>query len=171
MLAYTYPLLSIFWTMLEFFFFVLWIWLLIYIFIDIFRSHDMGGFAKALWVMFVIILPFLGVLVYLIARGGSMHERAEKQAQQQQQQFDEYVKKTAGSQQQRGRVGQAGRPEGQGCPHRCRVRGPEGQDPQLSRPQVTRSRQPARSRRRPLPVPGAPGAAVVPPVTWTGDDG
>jgi ABC-type multidrug transport system fused ATPase/permease subunit len=97
MLAYTYPLLSIFWTMLEFFFFVLWIWLLIYIFMDIFRSHDMGGFAKALWVLFVIILPFLGVLVYLIARGGSMHERAEKQAQQQQQQFDEYVKKTAGS--------------------------------------------------------------------------
>ncbi len=97
MLAYTYPLLSIFWTMLEFFFFVLWIWLLIYIFIDIFRSHDMGGLAKALWVVFVIILPFLGVFVYLIARGGSMHERAEKQAQQQQQQFDEYVKKTAGS--------------------------------------------------------------------------
>ena len=58
------------------FFFVLWIWLLIVIFGDIFRSHDMGGFAKALWVIFVIILPFLGVLVYLIARGGSMHERA-----------------------------------------------------------------------------------------------
>ncbi len=97
MLAYTYPLLSIFWTMLEFFFFVLWIWLLIYIFIDIFRSHDMGGFAKALWVLFVIILPFLGVFVYLIARGGSMHERAEKQAQQQQQAFDDYVKQAAGS--------------------------------------------------------------------------
>ncbi len=97
MLAYTYPLLSIFWTMLEFFFFVLWIWLLIYIFMDIFRSHDMGGFAKALWVLFVIILPFLGVLIYLIARGGSMHERAEKQAQQQQQAFDEYVKQAAGS--------------------------------------------------------------------------
>ncbi len=97
MLAYTYPLLSIFWTMLEFFFFVLWIWLLIYIFMDIFRSHDMGGFAKALWVLFVIILPFLGVLVYLIARGGSMHERAEKQADQQQKAFDDYVKKTAAS--------------------------------------------------------------------------
>ncbi len=97
MLAYTYPLLSIFWTMLEFFFFVLWIWLLIYIFMDIFRSHDMGGFAKALWVLFVIILPFLGVLIYLIARGGSMHERAEKQAQQQQQAFDDYVKQAAGS--------------------------------------------------------------------------
>jgi len=97
MLAYTYPLLSIFWTMLEFFFFVLWIWLLIYIFMDIFRSHDMGGFAKALWVLFVIILPFLGVLVYLIARGGSMHERAEKQAQEQQKAFDAYVKQTAGA--------------------------------------------------------------------------
>jgi ABC-type multidrug transport system fused ATPase/permease subunit len=96
MLAYTYPLLSIFWTMLEFFFFVLWIWLLIYIFMDIFRSHDMGGFAKAIWVLFVIVLPFLGVLVYLIARGGSMHERAEKAAQAQQKAFDDYVKKTAG---------------------------------------------------------------------------
>ena len=97
MLAYTYPLLSIFWTMLEFFFFVLWIWLLVYIFIDIFRSHDMGGFAKAIWVLFVIILPFLGVLVYLIARGGSMHERAEQSAQRQQKQFDDYVKAAAGS--------------------------------------------------------------------------
>ena len=62
MLAYTYPLLSIFWTMLEFFLFFLWIWLLIIIFSDIFRSHDMGGLAKALWVIFVIIIPFLGVL-------------------------------------------------------------------------------------------------------------
>jgi ABC-type multidrug transport system fused ATPase/permease subunit len=97
MLAYTYPLLSIFWTMLEFFLFFVWIWLLIVIFMDIFRSHDMGGFAKALWVIFVIILPFLGVLVYLIARGGSMHERAAQQAAQQQKAFDQYVRQTAGS--------------------------------------------------------------------------
>jgi hypothetical protein len=83
--------------MLEFFFFVLWIWLLIYIFMDIFRSHDMGGLAKALWVIFVIVLPFLGVFVYLIARGGSMHERAEQQAAQQQKAFDQYVKKAAGT--------------------------------------------------------------------------
>jgi ABC-type multidrug transport system fused ATPase/permease subunit len=96
MLAYTYPLLNIFWTMLEFFVFFLWIWLLIVIFMDIFRSHDIGGFAKALWVIFVIILPFLGVLIYLIARGGSMHERAVAQATQQQKAFDEYVRKTAG---------------------------------------------------------------------------
>jgi hypothetical protein len=97
MLAYNYPLLSIFWTMLEFFLFFLWIWLLIVIFADIFRSHDLGGLAKALWVIFVIILPFLGVLIYLIARGGSMHERAAAQAQRQQQAFDSYVKETAGS--------------------------------------------------------------------------
>jgi ABC-type multidrug transport system fused ATPase/permease subunit len=95
MFAYTYPLLSIFWTMLEFFLFFLWIWLLIVIFSDIFRSHDMGGVAKALWVLFVIILPFLGVLIYLIARGGSMHERAEQQAARQQKAFDSYVKETA----------------------------------------------------------------------------
>jgi hypothetical protein len=96
MVAYTYPLLSIFWTMLEFFVFFLWIWLLIVIFSDIFRSRDMGGFAKAMWVLFVIILPFLGVLIYLIVRGGSMHERAAAQAQQQQKAFDDYVRTTAG---------------------------------------------------------------------------
>ncbi len=97
MLAYTYPILGIFWTMLEFFIFILWIWLLIFIFMDIFRSRDMGGFAKAVWVIFVIILPFIGILVYLIARGGSMHERAEAQAAQQQKAFDSYVKQAAGT--------------------------------------------------------------------------
>jgi hypothetical protein len=97
MLAYTYPLLSIFWTMLEFFLFFVWIWLLIVIFMDIFRSHDMGGLAKALWVIFIIILPFLGVLIYLIVRGGSMHERAATQAAQQQKAFDQYVRQTAGA--------------------------------------------------------------------------
>ncbi len=97
MLAYTYPLLDILWTMIEFFLFFLWIWLLIVVFSDIFRSHDMGGLAKALWVIFVIILPFLGVFIYLIARGGSMHERAAAQAQRQQQAFDSYIKETAGA--------------------------------------------------------------------------
>ena len=95
--TYNYPILSIFWTMLEFFLFFLWIWLLIVIFSDIFRSHDMGGLAKALWVLFVIIIPYLGVLIYLIAHGGSMHERAEQQAARQQKAFDEYVKQAAGS--------------------------------------------------------------------------
>jgi len=97
MLAYTYPLLDFLWTMVEIFLFVLWIWLAIMVFVDIFRSHDMGGLAKAIWVLFIVILPFLGVLVYLIARGGGMHERAANQAAREQQAFDEYVKKTAGS--------------------------------------------------------------------------
>ncbi len=97
MLAYTYPLFDLFGTMLGFFIFIIWFWLLVVIFGDIFRSHDMGGGAKAVWVLFVIVLPFLGILVYLIARGGKMHERAAEQAQQQQKAFDAYVKEAAGS--------------------------------------------------------------------------
>jgi hypothetical protein len=97
MLAYNYPILDLIWTMFMFFVFVLWIWLLIAVFMDIFRSHDLSGGIKALWVFFIIILPFLGVLIYLIARGGKMHERAADQAVQQQKAFDAYVKQTAGS--------------------------------------------------------------------------
>ena len=97
MLAYTYPLADLFGTMLGLFIFIIWFWLLVVVFGDIFRSHDMGGGAKALWVIFVIILPFLGIFVYLIARGGKMHERAAAQAQAQQQAFDSYVKEAAGA--------------------------------------------------------------------------
>jgi hypothetical protein len=96
-LAYDYPLLDVFWTMLEFFFFFIWIWLLIIVFGDIFRSRDLGGFAKALWTIFVIVIPLVGVLVYLIARGGSMHERAVERAQQQDQAFQAYVQEAAAS--------------------------------------------------------------------------
>jgi len=91
MLAYSYPLLGVFWSMLWFFLFIVWIWLLIVVFADIFRSHDLGGFAKALWVIFIIILPFLGVFVYLIARGGKMQEHAVKQAQDQDQAMRAYI--------------------------------------------------------------------------------
>jgi Phospholipase_D-nuclease N-terminal/Short C-terminal domain len=97
MLASSYPVLDAFLTMLYFFLFIIWIWLLIMVFMDIFRSHDMGGGAKAVWVIFVIVLPFLGVFVYLIARGGKMHERAAEQAAQQQKAFDQYVKQAAGT--------------------------------------------------------------------------
>src|SRR3974390_1291786 len=97
MLGTDYPVLDAFLTMLWFFLFIIWIWLLIMVFIDIFRSHDIGGGAKALWVIFIIILPFLGVFVYLIARGGKMHERAAAEAAQQQKQFDTYIKQTAGA--------------------------------------------------------------------------
>jgi len=95
--SYQYPILDFFLTMLYFFLFVIWIWLLIMVFIDIFRSHDMGGWAKALWVIFIIILPFLGVFVYLIARGGKMQERSAREAAQQQQAFDQYVRQAAGT--------------------------------------------------------------------------
>jgi hypothetical protein len=95
--SYQYPILDFFLTMLYFFLFIIWIWLLIMVFSDIFRSHDMGGWSKALWSIFIIVLPFLGVFVYLIARGGKMQERAAKQAAQQQQAFDQYVKEAAGS--------------------------------------------------------------------------
>ena len=93
--SYQYPLLDLFWTMFMIFAFIIWIWLLIYIFMDIFRSHDMGGAAKAAWIIFIIILPILGILVYLIARGKGMQERSIKQAQQEQQAFDDYVRETA----------------------------------------------------------------------------
>src|ERR1700734_4145085 len=92
-----YPVLDIFWSILEFFLWVIWIWLLITIFIDVFRSHDLSGWAKALWFIFILIFPLIGVLVYLIARGGKMHEHAARDAQLQQQQFRRYVQETAGS--------------------------------------------------------------------------
>ena len=97
MLAYTYPLLDLFGSMLGFFLLIIWFWLLIIIFSDIFRSQDLSGGVKALWSIFVIILPFLGIFVYLIVRGGKMHERAEKTAQAQQEAFDNYVKQAAGT--------------------------------------------------------------------------
>jgi membrane protein implicated in regulation of membrane protease activity len=96
--SYSYPLLGAFWTILEIFLWVLWIWILIYVFIDIFRSHDLSGWAKALWFLFVLFIPLIGVLVYLIARGGEMHERAVQQAQQQDREFRSYVQEAAGSQ-------------------------------------------------------------------------
>ena len=70
-----YPLLQVFLSMLYFFLFVIWIWIAIMVVVDIFRSKDLGGFAKALWFLFVIFLPYLGIFIYLIARGGKMHER------------------------------------------------------------------------------------------------
>jgi hypothetical protein len=88
-------LLNIFWAMLWFFMFVVWIWLLISIFADIFRS-EISGWAKAGWTIFVVILPFLGVLVYLIANGGKMQERSMRQAANMQQTQDNYIKSVAG---------------------------------------------------------------------------
>jgi hypothetical protein len=93
----SYPLLNLFWTMFIFFLWVIWIWILIMVFIDIFRSHDLGGWAKALWFLFVLFIPVIGVLVYLIARGGKMSERAARQAQQQDAEARAYIQDAASS--------------------------------------------------------------------------
>jgi hypothetical protein len=74
-LAYDYPLLGIFWSMLAFFLFFLWVWLVILVFADIFRSDDLSGWGKALWILLVVLVPLLGVVIYFIARGGSMNQR------------------------------------------------------------------------------------------------
>jgi ABC-type multidrug transport system fused ATPase/permease subunit len=97
MLAYDYPLGGVFLSMLYFFLFFIWIWILITVFMDIFRSPDLSGWLKALWSIFVIVLPFLGVFIYLIARGGKMQERKLQEAAQQKQAFDSYVRQTAGT--------------------------------------------------------------------------
>ena len=95
--SYNYPALNIFWTIIEIILWVIWIWILIYIFIDIFRSPDLSGWAKALWFLLVLLIPLIGVLVYLIVRGSSMHERAVQQAQQQDRELRAYVQEAAGT--------------------------------------------------------------------------
>jgi len=90
------PLFDVLWAMIWFFLFIIWIWLLISIFVDIFRS-DMSGISKALWVFFVIVLPLLGVLIYLIANGDDMQKRQMKQAQDAQSAQAAYIQNVAGS--------------------------------------------------------------------------
>jgi hypothetical protein len=96
-LAADYPFIDILWSMIIFFAWVAWIWILIVIIGDLFRRHDTSGWVKALWVIFLIVLPFVGVLVYLIANGRGMAERNAQQAQAQQAQFAGYVQSVAGS--------------------------------------------------------------------------
>jgi hypothetical protein len=95
--ASDYPFLDVFWTMLVFFGWVVWFWLLITVFADLFRRHDVSGWGKAGWTVFVIVLPFLGVLVYLIAQGSHMAERKMADAQANRAAFDDYVRDVAGN--------------------------------------------------------------------------
>jgi hypothetical protein len=88
---------QVFLSMLYFFLFIIWFWLLISVFTDIFRSHDLSGWAKAAWSLFIIVLPMLGVLVYMIARGHKMTEHAVDEAQRQDEMFRRYVKDVAGT--------------------------------------------------------------------------
>ncbi|MEV5310552.1 SHOCT domain-containing protein [Streptomyces sp. NPDC052610] len=94
-LAYDFPLLSVFWTMFIFFLWILWFVLLFRIITDIFRDDSIGGWAKAGWLVFVCVLPFLGVFVYVIARGKNMGRREIEQARAQQEAFDQYIRDTA----------------------------------------------------------------------------
>ena len=96
-LATDYPFLDILWTMIIFFAWVVWIWMMIVILTDVFRRKDMGGWAKAAWVVFLIVLPFLGALVYLIANHDGLAERQQKDVRAQQAAVDEHIKEVAGS--------------------------------------------------------------------------
>jgi putative oligomerization/nucleic acid binding protein/phospholipase D-like protein len=95
--AADYPFLDVFWTMLVFFFWVIWIWILVTVLIDLFRRHDLGGWGKAAWALFVIVLPYLGVFVYLISQGKGMAERRADEIRASQASFDQYVRDAAGS--------------------------------------------------------------------------
>lgn len=151
-LAYDYPLLGAFWTLLWIFLWVMWIFLLFRIFSDIFRDDSLNGWAKAGWSIFAVVLPFLGVFVYLIARGKGMGEREAHQARARQHAFDSYVREAAGDRQAEcgrgtcealGNQGQR-RPHGRGVPAR------QGEDPALkhrsraNRPVVEAWRGPCR---------------------------
>ena len=140
---------QVFWSMLWFFLFFIWIWLLISLFGDIFRSDDLSGWSKALWTIFVIVLPFLGVFVYLIVRGNSMQERALKQAADQEAQFRRLRAdgRSHGRRRRCRRARQARRPARQGRHQRRRVPGRQGQGPRLSESELReRSRAIARDR-------------------------
>ena len=95
MIAADYPFLDVLWTMFIFFAWIIWFWLLITIFADIFRRHDIGGGTKTLWCIFVILTPFIGVFVYLISQSKGMNERNLQQVKHQRQQTDEYIRSVA----------------------------------------------------------------------------
>jgi hypothetical protein len=106
-IAADYPFLDVLWTLLIFFAWVIWFWLLITVFADIFRRRDIGGGKKALWVIFVIIIPFVGVLIYLIAESNGMADRQAQLQQQARSQTDEYIKTVAESADPAGQIAQA----------------------------------------------------------------
>ena len=96
MLASDYPFLDVLWTMFIFFLWIVWFWLLFTVFVDVFRRHDIKGGKKTLWLIFVIILPFLGVFIYIITQNDGMTQRNLDRAKAQQAQFDQYVRASAG---------------------------------------------------------------------------
>jgi hypothetical protein len=107
-LAADYPFMDVFWTMILFFSWVIWIWMMVLILSDVFRRDDISGWVKAAWVVFMIVLPFLGVLIYLIAHGKGMTERRVKDQQVAQASFDDYVRTVAKDGGSAGSAGSAG---------------------------------------------------------------
>ena len=97
MLAYDYPILGVFWTMLILFVWISWLFIFFHVVIDIFRSHDMGGWAKAGWLIVVVLLPLVGVLIYVVVRGDSMRDRDVARARAQQDDMDAFVRQAAGT--------------------------------------------------------------------------
>lgn len=97
MIATSYPFLEVFWTMLIFFCFIVWLWILFTVFADVFRRDDISGWGKAAWIIFVIVLPYLGVFVYLIAEHKGMTERTIRQQEAAKSQMDQYVQSVAGA--------------------------------------------------------------------------
>ena len=97
MFAADYPFIDVFWSMLIFFFWVIWIWILVTVLIDVFRRHDLSGWGKAAWALFMIVLPYLGVFIYLITQGKEMAERRASEVRESQASFDSYVRDVAGS--------------------------------------------------------------------------
>ena len=95
-IAADYPFIDVFWSMIIFFFWLIWIWIVVTVLVDIFRRNDIGGWAKAGWVIFVVVLPWLGVLIYLIAQHDGMRERSVRQGEAQRRAFDERVRDAAG---------------------------------------------------------------------------
>ena len=95
--AADYPFLDIFWTVLIFFMWVIWLWIVVTVLMDLFRRHDIGGWGKAAWALFVIVLPFLGVFMYLITQGRQMAERRTAEMRESRASFDSYVRDVAGS--------------------------------------------------------------------------
>jgi hypothetical protein len=96
LIAADYPFLEVLWTILIFFAWVIYIWIAITVLVDVFRRHDIGGWSKAAWTVFIIVLPFLGILTYLVTQHDGMRERSAKQVQAQQEAFDQYVRDAAG---------------------------------------------------------------------------
>ena len=97
MVASSYPFLDVMWTMLVFFAWLIWFWLLITVFGDVFRRRDLSGLGKAGWIVFVIVLPYIGVLIYMIAQHEGMEQRNMAQVQQSKAQMDDYVRSVASS--------------------------------------------------------------------------